>query len=456
MDPDPDSDFPFLTILSGTADFLPETGVVLIAAIFCTGLLLLAALIAGSELALLSSRESLLAQNESTNRRIRALIEDPRSLRATVLIVTTIANVSATILAAALAGALAASLGWNAALILALQVALLSLVIVVFTRTTPRLLAPRWSYAFSRSVSGPLHSAHRTWAPITLMLAKSSDSIRERMKHTQKLSNEELKAMADVGEAQGTIEQEERELIHSIVEFGETTVREIMISRVDMVALPITASVPEAVELIRSSGHSRLPLYVEHLDNIAGVLYAKDLLPYLGADHAGHLDWTRLARQPVFVPPGKQLDGLLREFQARKTHLAIVVDEYGGTAGLVTLEDVLEEIVGDIRDEHDEFEPVMYEELEPGVYRVDGRIDLDDLDEMIREADFDADQYDFETLGGLIFHLAGAIPEEGEEVEFEGISLRVESRENHRIGRVLIRVLSQATKSSDAKQDDRS
>lgn len=380
-------------------------------------------------------------QGDRASDRVLRLLEDPRSILVTILILNTVVNVGAAIVAAALTGAVAASMGWNPALALALEVVALTFVLLVLSEISPKLVAARHAPAFSRTVSAPLLAAHRTLSPVSMMLARSTDIFRDRIKRgSKRISNDELKAMADVGEAHGTLEEEERELIHSIVEFGETTVREIMVSRVDMVALPVTASVADAVEMIRTSGHSRLPLFVEHLDNIVGVVYAKDLLPYLGNTAEAHLDWTRMARAPMFVPPGKKLDDLLKEFQAKKTHIAIVVDEYGGTAGLVTLEDVLEEIVGDIRDEHDESEPAMYEQLDGDLYRVDGRINLDDLDEVL-DVDIDADQFDFETLGGLIFHLAGAIPVEGEEIVYDRLAMRVETVDNHRIGKVLIRLL---------------
>ncbi|MDX1531684.1 MAG: hemolysin family protein, partial [Rhodothermales bacterium] len=234
------------------------------------------------------------------------------------------------------------------------------------------------------------------------------------------------------------------------VEFGEMAVREIMISRLDMVAIPVTATLPEALETIRTSGHSRLPLYVEHLDNILGILYAKDLIPFLDVAADGGAaqaelgtraaDWERLARPAKFVPLTRQLDDMLADFQASNTHLAVVVDEYGGTAGIVTLEDILEEIVGEIRDEHDRPEPLPYEEVGPALYRIDAGIDLDDLAEAFH-LEIETEAFDFETLGGLILHLTGEIPEAGDEAIFDGLRMKVEEVENNRIKRVLVEVL---------------
>ncbi len=449
LDPDPDRVFSFSSVPLAAAFDLSHPGVVAALIVAATFFLLLSAFLSGGRAVFLfPSRGSDVDAAWSTAQ--SDLMGSPRLLHDSILTGTTVFNLAAVLIVAVLAAVATSAWDLNPVITLVIQIVVLSMAIEVLVHIIPQLAVPRHAALFEVALSRPLFAVQKSWAPVHQMMERSSDALRERLKRSQNLTNDELKAIADAGEAQGTIEEEERELIHSIVEFGETTVREVMISRVETVALPITASVNEAVELIRTSGHSRLPLYVEHLDNIAGILYAKDLLPYLGKDRPDHLDWTRLARRPMFVPPGKRLDALLKEFQSRKTHIAIVVDEYGGTAGLVTLEDVLEEIVGDIRDEHDEYEPVMFEEIEPGVFLADGRINLDDLDEMIDSVNFDADQYDFETLGGLIFHLKGAIPEEGEEIFFDQIAMRVESRENHRIGKVLIRILSHDTKSSDA------
>ena len=204
-------------------------------------------------------------------------------------------------------------------------------------------------------------------------------------------------------------------------------------------ALPVTADIGEALELIRNTGHSRIPLYADHLDNMLGIVYAKDLLPYLlGANGDTSLDWMEVARPAIFVPPGKKLDDLLKDLQAKKTHMAVVVDEYGGTAGLVTLEDILEEIVGEIRDEHDETEEQLYERLDDATYLFDARIDLDDVNELLG-ASLDTEAYNFETLGGLIFHEMGAIPEKDNTMEIEGLVMRVVTVENNRIGRVHVR-----------------
>lgn len=404
-------------------------------------LLLASGFVSGSEVALFSLDASALEDSEdAADRRVRALLEQPRQTLVTILILNTLVNVGAAVLAAIMIAGVATAMGWSPTWTVLAEMVALTFILLIVSEITPKLIASRNPTHYSRFASGPLLVLHRVLSPLSRTLAGSMARVQNRLavRHSRRLSPDDLKAMAEIGEAHGTLEEEERELIYSIVEFGETTAREVMVSRLDMVALPISATVPEALELIRTSGHSRIPLYVEHLDNILGIVYAKDLLPQLSQSNgSGRVDWTRLARPPMFVPLGKKLDDLLKDFQKKKTHLAIVVDEYGGTAGLVTLEDLLEEIVGEIRDEHDELEAALYEELGGDTYRFDARINLDDLNE-IMDIELDTEAFDFETLGGLIYHVTGEIPTVGTEVSYDSLRIHVETIESNRIGKVLV------------------
>ncbi len=445
MDPDaPPLPF-FLDFFPIAAAFAFDLTTVLVLVVFVL-LLLASALFSGSEVALFSldaaDKEMLAEAGDRASRRVLALLERPRQLLITILLLNTLVNVSAAILAALMTEQVAEGFALSQTIVFVLEVVVLTFLLLVVSEITPKLVATQHAIAFGKRVSWPLLVLHRLCGPLSRSLARSMNVVQRRLKPSspQRLSSEDLKAMADIGQAHGTLEEEERELINSIVEFGDTSVRAIMVSRLDMVALPVTATLQEALEMIRTQGHSRLPLYVDHLDNILGVVYAKDLLPYLKNGNAiGRLDWTRVMRPPMFVPHGRKLDDLLKDFQRKKTHLAIVVDEYGGTAGLVTLEDVLEEIVGDIRDEHDEPEEEWHEQLGEHVYRIDARMDLDDLNELLG-LDLDTESFDFETLGGLIFHLTGEIPSEGDEVPYGRLTLRVERVENNRIGQVRVTV----------------
>jgi len=408
-------------------------------------LLVLSAVFSGSEVALFSlsppDREDLETSSDPTARRVIRLLESPREILITILILNTFTNVSAAIITAIMTHDLATAFQWSPTITILGEIVALTFVLLVISEITPKLIATRQPLVFARRISLPLLLLHRALRPISRMLARSMSAFHGRFENTSgRLSGDDLKAMADIGKAHGTLEEDESELIHSIVEFGDTAVREIMISRMDIVALSTASTVENAIDIIRQTGHSRLPLYVEHLDNIQGVVYAKDLLRHVTTHKKdSRLDWTHLARPPMFVPLGKKLDDLLRDFQGRKTHIALVVDEYGGTAGLITLEDVLEEVVGDIRDEHDLTESDLIEQLAPDRYRVDAKIDLDELNEITGTA-FDTETSEFETLGGLILHLAGKIPTKGDDFEHENMRLIVESVENHRIGNVLVTV----------------
>ena len=445
----------FFAVLS----FVQETGLptnqIVLGFAFLVVLLLLSALFSGSEVALFTLENGQieeLEQSESTaSKRVVRLLLHPRALLVTILILNTVVNVAAAITAAVLTHEMATANEWSPLATVLIEIVVLTFVILVVSEITPKLIATRQPVAFARRISGFLLFLHRILLPVSSLLARSMQAFHGRFAgFADKISADDLKTMAEIGTAHGTIEEEERALIHSIVDFGDTSVREIMISRLDVVSLNVGATVQEAVETIRESGHSRLPLYVEHLDNILGVVYAKDLLRHM-TEHSDetHLDWTRLARPPIFVPLGKMLDDLLKDFQQKKTHIAIVVDEYGGTAGLVTLEDVLEEIVGEIRDEHDENEEELIERVTDTEFIVDAKIDLDELFEELN-MEVETEDFDFETLGGLIFHLAREIPAEGDAFSSNGLRYEVVQVENNRVVvvRVVVNPASEAVDSS--------
>ena len=425
------------------ADALPSlTGLVIEAGTFVL-LLALSALFSGSEVALFSvsagELESIQDDAGADAARVRRLLAKPRRLLAAILLLNTVVNVGAAILSTQIIVAAAEAYAWNPLAALAANVVGLTFVLLVTSEIAPKLIASRRPLRFARAASGLLSPLIRLVTPAADLLAGLASAIQRLFRsEAEPLSSADIKSMADVGEAEGSIGEEERALIHSIVEFGETTVREVMVSRVDMEALSADADLDEALDLIRQSGHSRFPLYEDHLDNVLGVVYAKDLLPSLDGANTTP-DWVAIARKPLFVPPGKPLDDMLADFQGSNTHMAIVVDEYGGTAGLVTLEDLLEEVVGEIRDELDVDDDRLVHALEPGVFRAEARVDLDDLADAVGVA-LDTDAFDFETLGGLILHLVGDIPEAGHEVEYEGLRFRVESVEENRILDVRVEV----------------
>jgi len=246
-------------------------------------------------------------------------------------------------------------------------------------------------------------------------------------------TEEEIRAMAEVASEDKAIEEEEKDLIHSIFEFGDTLVREVMVPRPDMIAAPVGSGVQQVLDLMLRHGYSRIPVYGESIDQIEGVMYAKDLLRHL---HAGKdtVQLDTIMREPYFVPDSKKVSDLLREMQQRRVHIAIVLDEYGSTAGLVTIEDLLEEIVGEIADEYDREEPES-EKVDADTFRVAGRMSIDDLNDLL-EADLPHEEWD--TVGGLMYGLLGSVPTQGETVTFEDLTFTAEKVQGRRIAKVLI------------------
>jgi putative hemolysin len=250
------------------------------------------------------------------------------------------------------------------------------------------------------------------------------------------VTEEEIKMMVSVGAEEAAIEQEEKEMIHSIFEFSDTLVREVMVPRPDMKVVDSNASLEDVLEQIIKAGHSRIPVYVESIDNVVGLIYAKDLLVYVNRARPAKSEIVlkKLMRPAYFVPETKRVSELLKEMQQKKTHMAIVLDEYGGTAGLVTIEDLLEEIVGEIFDEYD-LEEAMVEVLTENSYRIDGRAPMDEASDVLGVA---LPEYGGETIGGFVYNLVGHIPVRGEVVEFNSLRFEVEKVVGRRISKIVV------------------
>lgn len=247
-------------------------------------------------------------------------------------------------------------------------------------------------------------------------------------------TGEELQELIEESEAVGILNEEEGEMLHSILEFGEMIVRQVMVTRTDMVICPITATLSQLLELINNSGHSRIPIFEGTTDGIVGVVYAKDLLRYWGGND-DTLNIASVMRQPFFVPETKAIEDLLQDFRSKRVHMAIVIDEYGGTSGLVTIEDLLEEIVGDIQDEFDREEDWLIAE-EDGAILVDGRLNIDDLEEHF---DLNIPRDKFDTVGGYLLNLNGQVPTCGETFNDCGLLLEVVGADQRKVSRVRIR-----------------
>lgn len=270
------------------------------------------------------------------------------------------------------------------------------------------------------------------WLKKILGLRKKEDLTSEER---EKQIEESIERFASqVSSEDNILEKDEREMIHGVLELGETAVKEIMVPRINMIGIGTGAALHEVIDIIKRSGHSRLPLFEESLDDIKGILYAKDLLSYAlkGTD----LDLVAIARKAYFIPENLKIDDLLRDLKKRRLHIAIVVDEYGGTSGLVTMEDIIEEIVGEIEDEYDT-EPPPVIELSAGSYMVEGPVTISDLNEQLG---LRIPEDRFETVGGLIYDLVGSLPEKGQIVEYHNIKFVVHRVEGQRIIKVKLTV----------------
>jgi putative hemolysin len=265
------------------------------------------------------------------------------------------------------------------------------------------------------------------------------------------MTEEDLKNWVEVGQPEGSLEKGEREMIYSIFQFGDTLAKDIMVPRIDVLALDINATLGEARSTFIHAGHSRLPVYEDTVDNVIGLFYAKDLLSIQQDEDliANHRDMLRLA---YFVPEAKKVDELLAEMQARSMHMAVVVDEYGGVAGVVTLEDIVEEIIGEIRDEYDQSEEMPYQQVGPDEYIFQGRVDLDIFNEVM---DTKIDTENADTIGGYIYGEIGDVPTGGEKVRADGVVLTVDQVIGRRISKVRAKRDEQYQTEKDSENADR-
>jgi CBS domain containing-hemolysin-like protein len=364
--------------------------------------------------------------------RLERVVEDPAPYMNVLVLLTLLTHITAT----ALATAFALRTFDTAPAIVAAVV--MTVVIFVFAEITPRNYAVQQPERAALIAATPVYLLGRLLNPLGRLLIAISNAAMvvlpgKPLPKGPFVTEDEIRHLVDVAEEEEEIEEEERELIHSIFEFGDTVVREVMVPRPDMVTLAGSATLEEALETISKHGYSRIPIYEGDVDNIVGVIYAKDLLKKLGETKRS-AKLSSFGRAPLFVPEQKKVLELLREMQAQRVHIAVVVDEYGGTAGLVTIEDLLEEIVGEIADEYDREEQLV-ERLDENRVRVDARVPIDEVNEMLHVSLPD-DEWD--TIGGLVFGLTGRVPKPGERLRYDSVEFVTERVTGRRIQKVLI------------------
>ena len=424
MDPGPES---FLSIdYNLVAGF---AGIVIL--LFCS------AFISGTEVALSSLTPQDLDKINATVPKkgsiIATLLQKPKKLLATIVITNTFINIAIVTFFFRMQAFTGIALP---GVRFAVEVAVITLLILLFGEVLPKVYAGRNSRRFAKKVAWPLFLLSRALSPfstpmrsVTLWLhtrlgAQRSDLSVDRLSQALELT--------DYGDASA----EEQKLLQGIVSFGNTEARQVMSPRIDIFALDIEERFKDIMPKIVNTGFSRIPVYRDSIDTITGVLFIKDLIPHIDDDD---FDWQAILREPFFVPENKKLDNLLREFQEMKNHLAIVVDEYGGTSGLVSLEDILEEIVGDISDEFDD-EDIIYSKIDDNNYLFDGKISLKDFYRItgVNEDIFNAAKGEAETLAGLLLEITGNFPKKGQKISFNGNIFTVESVDKRRIKQIKV------------------
>ena len=384
-------------------------------------LLVFSAFFSGSEVAVfgLSPRDKDVIKEgkAGSDRRLRKLIDSPKRTLITILTGNNAVNIAAASVAALVTKDICDFFELNSSLGIVIEIVVVTGLILILSEITPKIIALRNPLLISRKAAGFLIGLKFLLYPVVVFFSSITEMFArilgiEQMRLTY--STDELKTLVEVSEERGQLEESEKEMITSIFEFGETLVKEIMVPRTDMQTIGMGYSLKEIIDNIKEWGFSRYPVFQDNRDNIIGILYAKDLLPYLRGVKED-FDLTKVKRQAYFVPENKEIAELLREFQKNKIHLAVVIDEYGGTAGLVTLEDILEEIVGEIQDEYDREAP-LYVRESSDVITADARMDIEDVNEILG-GEIIPTEGDFETLGGFIYDLTGRIPSENEGIE---------------------------------------
>ncbi|MDP2423484.1 MAG: gliding motility-associated protein GldE [Bacteroidales bacterium] len=407
-------------------------------------LLFFSALISGAEVAFFSLTpheiHDLREKESKRTKNMLKLIETPKKLLATILIANNFVNVSIIIILTLI------SLNWfnlaaSPVLAFIVQVIVVTSLILLLGEIVPKVLAANFSLRYARRVTPFMHILSSVFSPLAILLVRSTSFIDKRIaRKGHDISLSELSKAIEITSGKTTPE-EEKMILKGIVKFGNIDVKEIMKSRIDVSTVDIETPFSELLSFILDSGYSRIPVYEGSFDQIAGILYIKDLLPFL--DQPDSFDWRKLLRQAFFVPENKKINDLLQEFRSKKIHLAIVVDEYGGTSGIVTLEDVIEEIVGEINDEFDiESEDIIYSKLDNNNYVFEGKTLLNDFCKIIGVDDkiFMQVKGESDTLAGLLLELMGKIPEKDESISFNKFVFKVESVDKRRIKRIRVTV----------------
>lgn len=413
-------------------------------------LLLLSALISGSEVAFFSFSSGDVAECQRSgapsDRKVLKLLEKPRSLLATILILNNFTNIAIVTISTFVTWRLVGS-RTTEGLVVTVLTFLVTVLIVFFGEVVPKVYATSNNVNFARRMAPFLSGAETFFRPLTWFLIRFSNIIEKRIvRKDYQITVDHLNLALDITTREGTTE-EEKGILKGIVNFGTLTVKQVMRSRMDITAFDIEYDFHELMDKVNKLGYSRVPVYEETVDNLKGLLYVKDLLPHLHENE--HFRWQELLRPPFYVPETKKIDSLLKDFQKKRIHIAIVVDEYGGTSGLITLEDIIEEIVGEINDEFDE-EDVAFNKLDDSTYIFEGKTSLNDFCKIVAidPGVFETIKGESESLGGLLLEINNKLPRSGEKIHFGRFVFTVVSVDLKRIKRVRVLIKPLATETT--------
>lgn len=397
-------------------------------------------MISGSEVAFFSLSaeevEECRKSPKSTDQHIVKLLDYPKNLLATVLILNNLVNVAIVTLSTYATWQYfgPSTGGWMVASL----TAVVTVTILFFGEILPKQYAIQNSLSFAKKTGTSLYYANAFFKPFAKLLMAMSSIVERRLKRKgYNVSVDELNHALEITTSNETTTAEEKGILKGIVNFGTLSVKQVMRSRLEITAIDIEVDFHDLMDKINKCGYSRIPIYRETIDNIEGILYVKDLLPYL--EHEENFEWQKLLHKGFFVPESKKIDTLLREFQDKRVHMAIVVDEYGGTSGLITLEDIIEEIVGEINDEFDDND-VHYNKLDDNTYVFEGRTSLNDFCKIVDEDSslFESVKGESESLGGLLLEIHSKLPRAGEKIYFDQYVFTVVAVDNKRIKRIRV------------------
>jgi putative hemolysin len=402
-------------------------------------LLICSAFISGTEVAVFSLTpqdvQKMNLDNPKRGSLIVSLLEKPKKLLATILITNTFINIAIIVLFFRISGSLFSgiTLSW---LSFVIQVLVITFLVLLFGEVVPKVYAGRNNTKFANRVCYVLFGLNKLLSPLSVPMRELTVKLHKKVgAQGNGLSIDRLSQALELTDY-GDATMEEQKILEGIVTFGNTDVKQVMSPRIDIFALNVETPFRDMMPQIVDKGFSRIPVYRDNIDQIEGVLFIKDLIPHIDNDH---FEWHSIIREPFFVPENKKLDNLLKEFQNMKNHLAIVVDEYGGTSGLISLEDILEEIVGDISDEFDD-EDIIYTKIDDRNYLFDGKISLKDFYRItdIEEEEFEAAKGEAETVAGFLLEIWGNFPKKGQKISFNGNIFTVESVDKRRIKQIKV------------------